>query len=217
MELAAAEQAAVRINAELKDNRAILAARSRLEAERAKLAELGRQQRAVEHETDDLNAKLSKIDDDLYSGRIRNPKELTDLKNESDMHKNQRSQLEEKTLQIMEQVDAAAGRVAEADSELNRLEADWQSRQQRLTADLQKLKTEVGELQNKRLPVAAGIDPGTLEMYQQLKKQKGTAVSQVEGGICTGCRLTLPVGEMQAVRSGKLARCGSCGRILFLS
>ncbi len=133
------------------------------------------------------------------------------------MLKTQRAQLEEKTLELMEQVEGAAGNVAASDTELNRLEADWQSQQRKLSADLEQLKTAIADLQQRRQLMAAGIDTAAVETYQELKKQKGTGVARVEGGLCNGCRISLPVSEMQQVRTGKLVRCGSCGRILFLA
>ena len=56
-----------------------------------------------------------------------------------------------------------------------------------------------------------------IEVYQDLKKHKGTAVAKVEQGICHGCRISLPISELQQTRSGSLVRCSSCGRILFLA
>ncbi|MFC2072406.1 C4-type zinc ribbon domain-containing protein, partial [Chloroflexota bacterium] len=52
---------------------------------------------------------------------------------------------------------------------------------------------------------------------QALKKQKGTAIANVEQGICRGCRILLPITELQRARSSSLVRCSSCGRILFLA
>ena len=216
-ELSSSEQNAENITGQLGESKTVIAARNKLAAEKKLLDELTTQQRSVEWEIDDLNTKLAKVDEDLYSGRIKNPKELTDLQHESNLLKTQRTQLEEKTLELMEQVDKAAGDVTATDSALNRLEADWQTQQRKLAADLELLKTAIADLQKRRQLMADGIDPAAVTTYQSLKKQKGTAVARVEGGLCDRCRITLPVSEMQQVRTGKLVRCGSCGRILFLS
>ncbi len=217
LELTSSEQTAGRITSQLGESKTVIEARNKLDSERKFLEDLTTRQHSIEWETDDLNSKLAKVEDDLYSGRIRNPKELGDLQHESDLLKAQRAQLEEKTLELMEQVDRAAGDITASDAELNRLEADWQSQQRKLSADLKQLKTLIGDLQQKRQIKAAEIDPATVEMYQELKKQKGTAVARVDRGLCNGCRISLPVSEMQQVRTGKLVRCGSCGRILFLA
>ena len=55
-------------------------------------------------------------------------------------------------------------------------------------------------------------------MYESLLKTRdGSAVAKVERGMCQGCRLTLPTLELQRARSSEgIARCGSCGRILYV-
>ncbi len=217
LELISSQQTAERITGQLGESKTVIEARNKLDSERKLLDELTARQHSVEWETDDLNSKLAKVEEDLYSGRIRNPKELTDLKHESDLLKTQRAQLEEKILELMEQVEGATGDVTASDAELNRLEADWQSQQGQLSTDLEQLKTVIATLQEKRRLLTARIDTAAVETYQALTKQRGTAVARVEGGLCNGCRISLPVSEMQQVRTGKLVRCGSCGRILFLA
>ncbi len=109
-----------------------------------------------------------------------------------------------------------AASAAAASSELKKLEAEWQSQQQQLSADIEALKNKLSDLKQKRQLRSAEINQQTLEAYDKLRKQKGQAVAKVEQGICRGCRISLPSSEMQQVRSGNLVQCGSCGRILFL-
>ncbi|MFC1940720.1 zinc ribbon domain-containing protein, partial [Chloroflexota bacterium] len=78
-------------------------------------------------------------------------------------------------------------------------------------------KTKLASLKHKRQQLVSEIDPQVIETYQLLRKHKGTAVAKVTEGICRGCRISLPVTELQQVRSGSLVRCSSCGRILFLA
>lgn len=217
LELTSSEQTADRITSQLGESKTVIEARKILDSEQKLLEELTTQQNSLEWETDDLNSKLAKVEEDLYSGRIRNPKELTDIQHESDLLKTQRAKLEEKTLELMEQVEGATRNVAASDAELNRLENDWKSQQKKLSADLKQLKTAIADLQKRRQLMADGIETAAVEIYRELKKQKGTAVARVEGGLCNGCRISLPVSDMQRVRTGKLVRCGSCGRILFLA
>ncbi|MBA7680398.1 hypothetical protein ES703_88713 [subsurface metagenome] len=179
------------------------------------LEELNRQQRSIEWEIDDLTSKLVPAEEELYSGRIRNPKELANLQHEIDGLKARRDQLEDKALEIMDQVELATKNIAAIDSELKILEVEWQSQQQQLSADLEQVKTILSNLQDKRQLLTAEIDPQTIEVYQELKNQKGIAVAKVEQGICRGCRISLPITELQQARSGSLVRCSSCGRILF--
>ena len=120
-------------------------------------------------------------------------------------------------LQIMEQVELGETSVATMSSELERLEAEWRSQQQQLSSDMEQIKTILSDLKQKRQLLSAKIDPGVVELYQGLKKQKGTAIAKVERGICWGCRISLSTTELRQARSGSLVQCSSCGRILFLA
>ncbi len=217
LELESNEQALKQVASQLGESGAVVRARNKLELEHQQLEELKQQQHSIEWELDDLTSKLTSIEDELYSGRIKNPKELTNLQHEIDGLKARRNQLEDKALEIMDQVELSNKRLASINDELKTLEAEWQSQQQKLSAQLEKLKTTLANLKHKRQQLAAEIDPQAISSYQVLRKQKGTAVAKVTEGICHGCRISLPVTELQRARSGSLVRCSSCGRILFLA
>lgn len=217
LELESNEQSLNQIAAQLGESETVVRARYKLALEQQNLEELTRQQRSLEWEIDDITSKLSTAEGELYSGRIHNPKELANLQHEADILKARCRQLEDKTLEIMAQVELTTKSVATINSEFKALEAEWQSQQQQLSAKLEQLKKDKKlKLSLRKLHVAA-IDPQTIEVYQTLKKHKGTAVARVEQGICRGCRISLPVTELQQARGDSLVRCSSCGRILFLA
>jgi len=217
LEIESNEQSLNQTASQLGESKAVVEARNKLALGHQHLEELQRQQRSVEWEIDSISSKLTTTEEELYSGRIHNPKELTNLQHEIDGLKAKRNQLENKALEIMDQVELTTRGVATINSELKALEAEWQSQQQQLSANLEQLETILSNLKHKRHLLAAEIDPQTIEVYQALKKQKGTAVAKVEQGICRGCRISLPITELQRTRSGSLVRCSSCGRILFLA
>ena len=217
LELESNGQAIKQVSSQLGESEAVIQVRSKLALEQKRLEELGRQQQSVEWEIDDLTNKLTTTDKELYSGRIRNPKELTSLQHEIEVLKAKRDQLEDKALEIMDQVEVTRKSVTSLESELKELEAEWRSQQQQLSASLEQLKTTLSKLQHKRQLLTAEIDPRAVEVYQEIAKQRGTAVAKVEQGICRGCRISLPVTEMQLAKRGSLVRCSSCGRIIFLA
>ena len=211
------EQALSRITSQLGESQAVVGAQTELTLEHQRLEELRRQQHSTEWEIDDLSNKSSADEEKLYSGRIVNPKELADLQHEVEILKTNRSQLEDKALAIMEEVELATTSVATESSELKILEAEWRSQQQQLSTEIEQFKIILSELNHKRQLLSAKIDLQAVAFYNELKKQKGTAVAKVEQGICRGCRISLPTTELQRARSNSLVQCGSCGRILFLA
>ena len=217
LELESNEQAMRQLVSQLGESQTVIRTQAKLTSEHQRLEELRRQQQSAEWEVDDLVVKLTTAEEKLYNGKIRNPKELTNLQHEVDGLKAKRSQLEDRILEIMEQVELATASVATVKSELEKSEAEWHSQQQQLSTEIEQLKAKIANLKQERQLLSAGIDPKAVKLYDELRKRKGTAVAKVEQGICHGCRISLPVNELQQARSGSLVRCSSCGRILFLA
>ncbi len=217
LEIESTEQQIRQVTAQLGESQKVIAARDKLASLRLQIEDLHKQQRSLEWETDDLSSKIAAGEKDLYGGRIFNPKELTTLQQEVQQLKARRRQLEDKELEVMEQVDATTGAIAAQENEVKSLEAEWQEQQKQLSARLEQLKSTLASLKQKREALAADIDAEAVTAYQELRKRKGTAVARVEQGTCRVCGVTLPASELQRARSGSLVRCGSCGRILFLA
>jgi len=216
-ELESSEQTYSRISSQIGENKTVIDTRNRLESERNQLDEAAHQQHSVEWEIEGISTKLANVEEELYSGRTTNPKELTNLQHEIDGLKANRGKLEDQALEIMEKVEQTKKSVSSLETELKRLETEWQSQQKELSAELKELETAIAGLKDQRESLAAEIDPQVIDIYNELKRQRGTSVARVEQGICRGCRISLPVTELQRVRSGDLVRCSSCGRILFLA
>jgi len=216
LELESNEQGLRQMTSQLGKSQAVVRAQTRVASEQQRLDELRHQQHSAEWEIDDLVGKIKAAEEQLYSGRIKNPKELTSLQHEVNMLKTRRDQLETSALEIMDHVELAEASVAASSGEFKKLEAEWHNQQQQLSADIEKLKDKLSDLKHKRGLLSVEIDPQAIEVYDRLKKQKGQAVAKVEQGICRGCRISLPSSELQQARSGDLMQCGSCGRILFL-
>jgi len=217
LELESNEQALRQKVSQLGESQEVVRTRAELSSKRQQLDELKRQQLSAEWEIDDLTNKLTNLEQKLYDGSIKNPKELTSLQHEIDSSKVRRGQSEDKVLETMDKVELAEARVATISDELKRIETEWQQQQQHLTIDIEQLKTKLSDIEQKRQLILAEIDPQTVNLYQELKRQKGTAIAKVGQGKCHGCQISLPSVELQRARSGSLVRCSSCRRILFLA
>jgi len=217
LELESNEQSLKQKTSQLGESQEMVKVRTELSSQRPHLEELKRQQLSTEWEIDDLTTKITTLEQKLYDGRIKNPKELTNLQHEVDGLKTRRNQSEDKVLEIMDQVERTEGYIATIGNELKNLEAEWHYQQQHLTTDIEQLKTTLSDLEQKRQLILVEIDPQTVNLYQELKGQKGTAVAKVDRGMCRGCQISLSTSELQRTRSSSLVRCSSCGRILFLA
>jgi len=218
MELAieANEHSQSRIGQALADNRIVLNAKSKLESEKKNLDEQTGKQKTLDIEIEDYSVKIKNINRKLYDGKTTNSKELSNLQAEAEDFQKKRAQLEDRSLQLMEEIELIRQHIVAANHELIVAEAESEIRHQNLTAELTQLQSDHAALDVRRYALISEIEHGVLEIYKEIKKRKGTAVAKVEQGICRGCRIAISNAELQQVKSGNMVKCNSCGRILYL-
>jgi hypothetical protein len=173
--------------------------------------------RDLELETRSLTAKITSVEERLYSGRVKNPKELANLQNEVSYLKRRRSELEDRQLEAMVEVDEHE---TEADSKkagLAQIEAEWDQIQEQLTEERSELEERLAYLKKERVEVEEMIGADDLALYEELRSRKGgQAVALLKGGVCQACRVTLPTSQARQARSGDSPSfCSSCQRILY--
>jgi len=217
LEVESNEQALKHATSQIGESQAVLKIKDQLQPEQQRLEELRHQQHSAEWGIDDIATKIATAEETLFSGRIKNPKELTSLHHEVEAFKARRDQLEEKALEVIDQVEQSEASVAKTSRQLEKLTAEWQRQQKQLSGEVEKLKGALSDLKEKWQLLSEEIEPQTVEFYQTLRREKGTAVARVEQGICRGCRISLPTTDLQRARGGSLVQCSSCGRILFLA
>ncbi len=192
----------------------------RREAQRqreAQLASRRRELRDAELELAGLQAKAREIETNLYSGRIRSPKELENLRRDGEQIKQRIAHLEDRILLAMTEVDeleAASQRGAE---ELRAFEGQWAESREALTQEHKALRTRLQELQAERDKTRALLDRNVLALYDALRAQKGgQALAPLRDGLCQVCRVALPSFKIQSVETGEtIITCEGCGRILY--
>ena len=215
--LEANNQAQKRVSAQIGESQLVLKAKAKLAEEQKNLETLSARQKSVEWEIDDLTAKIKETEKKLYGGKIFNSKELGSLQQETDELKKRRSTFEDKSLGLMDELEALRKAIESSKEDLATLQAQWQAQQKQFVVELMQLKAAQAVHETNRQQIAALIDADTLFTYQELRKRKGVAVAKVEQGICQGCRITLPNTDLQRAKGGGVVRCSSCGRIIFLA
>ena len=216
LEIEHEEQTLSQKSSQLGDRQVLDNAQNKLNMEQKQLEELKHQQHDAEWEVDDILSKIAAAEEQLYGGKITNPKELSNLQHEVSTFKTKSDLLETRALEIIDQVEAAEKSLAAASSEFKKLEEEWYQQQQQLSDDMEKLKSRLTDLKQKRQQLVEEIEPQAVELYEKIRQQKKPPVAKVEQGICHVCRISLSASELQRIRSGNPIQCGSCGRILFL-
>ncbi len=205
-----------KVLADMANNVVVTQAEAKLETQKQALAALKKEQQDLEWQTEDIAGKSKAIEEKLYGGQVKNPKELMALQKELTSFKTQRAALDDKTLELMTRIEEANKNVSAAEGELSQTTAQFQEAQVRFKADQSHLESEIAKLDTQRKTMRPLVDPEILSLYDRLRPDKaGRAIARVEQGMCTGCRISLPMSVVQKVRLGHhLVQCPSCSRIL---
>jgi predicted nucleic acid-binding Zn-ribbon protein len=62
----------------------------------------------------------------------------------------------------------------------------------------------------------ASLPVGVLLTHDHMRAKGKRSVAEVRRLVCSGCHLTLGLGNVAALRRGEIHRCGHCGRYVYL-
>lgn len=216
LELQRKQRELAEIEDQLSDNRALVAAESRLASQQEQLSDSRKEQRRSEWELEDLQEKVKQVDSRLYGGTTKNPKELVNLEMELKSFKSQIRPKEDVLLGVMSQVEEMEGEVRNATEEVDRLKREWEHRQETMGRRKAEVETMLAELRGNRETLAQQVAPEALGIYERIRLARGQAVAKVERGRCQGCHITVPTSQWQKAKAGDLVQCTSCSSILYL-
>jgi predicted nucleic acid-binding Zn-ribbon protein len=201
----------------LSDNQRVRLAENNLEKARAAAKRKRIELQQIEGKVEAKRIKRKTTQASLYSGKIKNPKELQDLQMESEALKKYIAELEDEQLEAMIASELAEKTEKQAEKALQQAKGNTIEEKAELKGEKNKLQDNLERLLREKEAVLQSISPKALKLYNNLRKKKrGIAVAVVSEGGCSVCGQALPPGDLQAVRAAsKLLFCPSCGRILF--
>jgi predicted nucleic acid-binding Zn-ribbon protein len=174
--------------------------------------------RALHHAEQDVqsqNIKIEQTEATLYGGKVRNPKELQDLQNES-AAETLFAVLEDRQLEAMLAIEVAEDQPI-CKSYYEECSAESAAENARLTSEKSTLEKDIGRQELEKQAASSGIPDSDLRLYEQLRKQRnGVAVAKVIDRTCSACGSTLSAALYSAAQSpNQISRCDTCGRILY--
>ena len=171
----------------------------------------------AESEVDKQRVKIEQTEASLYSGNVKNPKELQDLQNESASLKRYLGTLEERLLEAMLEEEEAERERQMASREIEKIQARLANQNVTLTKEQSELGKELQRLESERDAALSPLDAKLLQAYGDLREQRrGVAVVEISDGACAACGTTLTPSQRQSARSAtQIYNCPTCGRILF--
>ena len=172
----------------------------------------------AEAEVNKQKIKIEQSEANLYSGNVKNPKELQDLQNEVAALKRHLETLEDRQLEAMLEEEEADQADQAALNKIEQVKARLANQNQTLTAEQTDLNKDLERLKAERQATLSPLDQSLLSVYEALRQRKrGFAVAAVNDGACAACGTTLSPAQMQNARStSQLYNCPTCGRILYV-
>lgn len=171
----------------------------------------------IEHKVETQRIKRKASQTSLFSGKIKNPKELQDLQMESEALKRYIAQLEDEQLEAMIDHESTEEKCQAAEDNLKQVKAQLVQENAALMGEQSKLKESLKRSLREREAALQSISHQNQTLYLQLRERKrGVAVASVSEGGCGICGQALTPADLQTVRSSiGLVFCSSCGRILY--
>jgi len=202
--------------ARLEHNEELAAAQAAFSTADSRLKAAEKAQKELEWQVEDLDTKIHMLNDRLYSGSVRNPKELLNLEQEMQNLKKHLAGKEEQLLESMGETESLQDEAAALGARVDSLVAAWIEQKPSLHGLKETLEADISRLATLRMALRQEIGPQAVQHYEMVAKAKGLAMVRAEQGRCTGCNLTVPVGLWQRARAGEMVECSSCGRLLYV-
>jgi predicted nucleic acid-binding Zn-ribbon protein len=170
----------------------------------------------LESELAKLKEDVADLETKLYGGSITNVRELTAIETEHASARRNLAQVEESISPAEVAAEHARQQFEQLTQELEQKEVEWKTRKVELQRELAKVGREYNDMLAARNVDAKEIPEDELSRYTRLfRSNRGIAIVLVERGVCQGCSVRLPVGELTKLRAADGPIPCSCGRALL--
>lgn len=206
------------LESQLADDSIVAEAKRRLAVLENHAVQLAAHRRSIDRAIEDLQTRLGRTQERMYSGAIKSVKEMEAAEEERAGTEGDITENEDRLLEVMVKVDEVDDTLAKGRQVVNRLEDRRSADVAALTAKAEETRASLDDLTPRRDRTWDAISAPVLHRYESLRSSRGgTAIAKVVRGMCSGCRVTLSTSEQQRIRSASdPMQCSSCHRILYL-
>jgi len=188
---------------------------TQLSEETRQLGEFTRDRRETDQSIEDAENRLKKANVKLSS--IKSNKEYHAALKEIDDLKKAKFLLEERAIEMMEQLEALEAKCAAGREQAAEMKRQFEMDRDAVAQSLKALDRDLHALKQDRLGVSRAVDMILLKRYDMIRERKGgIAVSPVIQGVCQTCHIRIPPQEFnELIRGDKLMTCPNCTRIIY--
>ncbi len=185
-----------------------------IDAEREAIAGLEHDRREREAELQDTGSQRDKFRS--QTAMVKTNVEYHALLGVIDRSTVRISELEEKILGSMEQVEERSEKQKSLEREQEEIERAHRARAVELKQLLERTEQEVAALEPELESVLQLVKPAERTHYLRMKAGKGTGVARIDGRSCRACHRNIPYEMINRVIAGDWQTCPSCQRTFVM-
>lgn len=205
------------INARLADDEEIRRFQAQFEAAQSALADAAKRIRGMESQIETVVTKRQAAETRLYSGKVKNPKELQDMQREVEALTRRRAELDDELLLLMMEREEADQAFQQSEAELKDMRGKREAEEQGQHKKKADLTKKAEGLMAERKRALKGIQAAALKTYSSLRTAKANRpVAVLKAKACGACGIEQNGAVIAAIhRDEHLVKCRHCGRILI--
>jgi predicted nucleic acid-binding Zn-ribbon protein len=177
--------------------------------------ELNKEYRSYESDLETNQAHLRKSQEKLEN--VKNNKEYQSILKEMDDIKFKNSQIEDKMIECLNNIEEAENKIGSIRIEYSRISEKNKNEKEDIYKQIEQREKRLEELQKEWESISQSTESDLMNHYIELKgKIKGSVIASVKDAVCDGCHMNIPpqmYNELQ--RFDSLKYCPFCHRIIY--
>ena len=164
------------------------------------------------------NEKIKNDEKKLFSGTIMSAKELENYQEEVKILKQKNSEMEDKILELMIELEEMSDKVKLAAADKDKAQSNVNRINNEMNEKIEVLKHIVEGLRKRKDDVISRIPGDHLKKYNEVKTKKGgIAVSVLKNNFCNVCNMEIPTIAAEKIEDiDEIYSCPLCGRIAVI-
>ena len=181
-----------------------------------KSLDLQKQKKEKELELAAKESATVKLQGQLYS--LKTNKEYQTMLGQIEDSKADASLIEDKILELLEQVDGVKVEVEKEKLKLKEDEKLFLADKAKVDLRVKEIDDRLSQLDSLRKQAIPGIDPKILAQYDRiLSSRDGLAIVTVKGNSCGGCNMFVPPQVINLIKMyERIVTCEMCNRMLYI-
>jgi len=181
-----------------------------------KSLDLQKQKKEKELELAAKESATVKLQGQLYS--LKTNKEYQTMLGQIEDSKADASLIEDKILELLEQVDGVKAEVEKEKLKLKEDEKLFLADKAKVDLRVKEIDDRLSQLDSLRKQAIPGIDPKILAQYDRiLSSRDGLAIVTVKGNSCGGCNMFVPPQVINLIKMyERIVTCEMCNRMLYI-